>query len=224
LTKEFKEYYFNKNDDKLKELIKDLTEPFQFISLGLAKVDYLEKTELGLKTIIINNPILFDASCSGIQHISALTLDKNLAKYTNVISYEDDPQNQLPEDLYTFALNIIREKLGNSNRDILRNISLNRKIIKRSIMTIPYNISMTGIGEQIAEHFTKTWEFKQYIYIVPETATINGKKASLYSKDFGELTKVIYEVLTTDIPSLKNLTSYFKEIITVLNQLKIPIT
>src|ERR1700679_3765098 len=36
--------------------------------------------------------------------------------------------------------------------------------------------------------------------------------------------KVIYEVLTKDIPSLKNLTNYFKDVITVLNQLNIPIT
>jgi hypothetical protein len=55
-------------------------------------------------------------------------------------------------------------------------------------MTIPYNISMTGIGEQI-----------------PETATINGQKCYLYSKYFGELTKVIYEVLTKDILSLKKI-------------------
>jgi hypothetical protein len=81
-------------------------------------------------------------------------------------------------------------------------------------MTTPYNISMTGIGEQIAEHFYKIWELKQYVYTVPETATIiNGQKCYLYSKDFDELTKVIYEVLTKDIPSFKNLTNYFKEII-----------
>ena len=223
ITNEFKEYTLNKNENKLNELIKDLSEPFQFISIGLAKIDYLEKERLGLKTII-NNPILFDASCSGIQHISALTLDKNLAKYTNVISYDDSPKTQLPEDFYTFALNIIRKKLANSKNELLRNISLNRQIIKRSVMTIPYNISMTGIGEQIEEHFSKTWELNQYVYTVPETATINGQKCYIYSKDFGELTKVIYEVLTKDIPSLKNLTNYFKEIITVLNNLNLPVT
>jgi len=223
ITNEFKKYTLNKNENKLNELIKDLSEPFQFISIGLAKIDYLEKERLGLKTII-NNPILFDASCSGIQHISALTLDTNLAKYTNVISYDGSPKTQLPEDFYTFSLNIIRKKLTNSKNELLRNISLNREIIKRSVMTIPYNISMTGIGEQIEEHFSKTWELKQYVYTVPETATINGQKCYLYSKDFGELTKVIYEVLTKDIPSLKNLTNYFKEIITVLNTLNLPVT
>ena len=223
ITKEFKEYTLNKNENKLNELIKDLSEPFQFISIGLAKIEYLEKEKLGLKTII-NNPILFDASCSGIQHISALTLDKNLARYTNVISYDEAPKSQLPEDFYTFALNIIKDKLAKSKSELLRNISLNRQIIKRSVMTIPYNISMTGIGEQIAEHFTKTWELKQYVYIVPESATNNGQKCYIYSKDFGELIKIIYEVLTKEIPSLKNLTNYFKEIITVLNQLNLPVT
>jgi hypothetical protein len=57
---------------------------------------------------------------SGIQLIYAFTLDKNLAKYTNVISYEDYPKNQLPEDLYTFALNIIRDKLANSKNEVIK--------------------------------------------------------------------------------------------------------
>ncbi len=68
---------------------------------------------------------------------------------------------------------------------------------------------------------------KKYVYIVPESATINAQKCYFYKKDFGELIKVIYDVLTKDIPSLKNLTNYFKEIITVLNQLNqlnLPVT
>ena len=64
ITNDFKEYEYilNKNEDKLNELIKDISEPFQFISIGLAKIDYLEKDKLGLKSTI-NNPILFDTSC-----------------------------------------------------------------------------------------------------------------------------------------------------------------
>lgn len=211
------------NNEKLNALIKDLSEPFQFISIGLAKMQYLKSEVKGLKCII-NNPVLFDASCSGIQHISALTLDKNLAKYTNVITDNCNPEKELPEDFYTYALNRIRDKLSKSDNEVLRNIGLNRKIIKRSVMTIPYNISMTGIGEQLEEHFSKIWELKQYVYIVPETATLNGEKAYLYSFEFGTLTKIIYEVLTKDIPSLNYLTSYFKNIIKLLNNLNLPIT
>lgn len=63
ITNEFKLYALDKNENKLKELIQNISEPFQFISLGLAKMEYLEKTNLNLKNISINNPILFDASC-----------------------------------------------------------------------------------------------------------------------------------------------------------------
>ena len=43
-------------------------------------------------------------------------------------------------------------------------------------MTIPYNIYRTSMGVQIAEHFYNRGQLKQYVYIVPETATINGQK------------------------------------------------
>jgi DNA-directed RNA polymerase len=211
------------NDEKLNALIKDLSEPFQFISIGLAKMEYLNNEVKGLKCII-NNPILFDASCSGIQHISALTLDKNLALYTNVITNTRNPEKELPKDFYSYALKKIRDKLSKSDSEVLRNIKLNRKIIKRSVMTIPYNISLTGIGEQLEEHFSKLWELKQYVYVIPETATLNSKKAYLYSFEFGILTKIIYEVLTKDIPSLNSLTIYFKDIIQLLNNLNLPVT
>jgi DNA-directed RNA polymerase len=91
-------------------------------------------------------------------------------------------------------------------------------------MTIPYYISMTGIGDQIEEHLSKTWELSQYLYVIPESATVNGKKVYLYSYQYGILIKIIYEVLTKELPSLKNLTNYFKEIITLLNELNLPVT
>jgi hypothetical protein len=56
----FKEYTLNKNDENLNELLiliqiqiqkqKDLSEPFQFISIGLAKIDCLENERLGLNS------------------------------------------------------------------------------------------------------------------------------------------------------------------------------
>jgi DNA-directed RNA polymerase len=46
---------------------------------------------------IINNPILFDASCSGIQHISALTLEKNLATKVNLITNSQTPEQDMPD-------------------------------------------------------------------------------------------------------------------------------
>jgi hypothetical protein len=101
-----------------------------------------------------------------------------------------DPEAQ------TIALNIniLRDKLANSKSELLRNISLNRQIKKkqkRSVITIPYNIPMISTGEQIAEYFSKRWELKQYVYIVPETAPIGGQKCYFYSTDFFDLIKVM---------------------------------
>lgn len=57
-----------------------ISEPFQFVSILLTKINLINH-----ENMIVYNPILFDASCSGIQHIAALTLEKELAKNVNVL-------------------------------------------------------------------------------------------------------------------------------------------
>jgi len=227
ITEQFLEaaldYLNNLSNDKLNKLIVNISEPFQFISIGLAKLDYLKATEDNNKCII-RNPILFDASCSGIQHISALTLDTNLAKYTNVITNKENPSQEIPEDFYIYSVELINEKLKKSDNPNIQKIKLNRKIIKRTVMTIPYNISLNGIGEQLQEHLKKIWVLNNYEFIIPENISVDGLSFTITSKEFGLLTKLVYNVLTTEIPSLKKLTNYFKNIINILNSINIPIT
>jgi DNA-directed RNA polymerase len=81
----------------------------------------------------ITNPILFDASCSGIQHISALTLDKNLATYSNVFTDKLNPSAEIPEDFYKYALGLINNKLLKSTNPNIKNIKLKRNIIKNRL-------------------------------------------------------------------------------------------
>jgi DNA-directed RNA polymerase len=208
------------------ELIANVSEPFQLLSIGLAIKDHYFATEEGRK-VKITNPILFDASCSGIQHISALTLDRNLASYSNVFTDKFNPSAELPEDFYKYALGLINEKFLKSKDPNILNIKLKRNIIKRTVMTIPYNISVTGIGEQLEEHFKKSWVLNKNKnkceIIIPGELSLNGKSFSITSKEFGLFTKLIYDVLTKDVPSLKTLTNYFKEIINTLNSLELPV-
>jgi DNA-dependent RNA polymerase len=215
--------YLNKNSkDGLKNLINKVSEPFQYISIGLAKTDYLINQKAG-KISIIRNPILFDASCSGIQHISALTLDKNLAKYSNVFTDKLNPSAEIPEDFYKYALELINDKLLKSENPNIKNIKLKRNTIKRTVMTIPYNISLTGIGEQLEEHFKKVWILNKYEFFIPDELALNGKSFSITSREFGLFTKIIFEILSKDIPSLKNLTNYFKNIINISNRINLPV-
>ena len=72
----------SKNNIKyVEDNLDKISEPFQFISIMVAKLSTLNNPEQA-----ISNPILFDASCSGIQHIASLTLEKELAKNVNVYS------------------------------------------------------------------------------------------------------------------------------------------
>lgn len=41
--------------------------------------------------IILNNPILFDASCNGLQHLAALTREVEIAVKTNLIHLDNSP-------------------------------------------------------------------------------------------------------------------------------------
>jgi len=175
-------------------------------------------------TTKISNPILFDASCSGIQHIASLTLEQELAKNVNVYTESSDPSFDYPQDFYIYALGKIRDSLSVSEIETLRDIKLNRKIIKRSVMTIPYNISLTGIGEHLLEHFEVIWVFKERFVKIPGSASYSGKDLYLNTSEFGNLTKLIYFVLTKELPSLKNLSEYFNSMIDIFVRLNLPIT
>jgi carbonic anhydrase len=49
-------------------------------------------------------------------------------------------------------------------------------------MTIPYNISLNGIGEQLEK---KIWKLDKYDFIIPGELSVNGKSFSMTNKEFG---------------------------------------
>ena len=203
----------------IEQNIKKISEPFQFISTMIAKIATLNNPD-----IPISNPILFDASCSGLQHIASLTLEQELARNVNVFTNSKKPSNDYPQDFYLYALGKIKEKLLLSDIETLRDIKLDRKMIKRSVMTIPYNISLTGIGEHLMEHFQETWVLNYRYIIIPGQATYSGKSLCLTPQQFGQLTKIVYFVLTKELPSLKSLGEYFDKMLDIFIDLGLPIT
>lgn len=95
----------------------------------------------------------------------------------------------------------------------IRKIKLDRSLIKKTVMTIPYNISLTGVGEQLNEHFKFVKEGNKTFVLVNETNTHDGKKMFLTPREFGLLTKIVYTVLTQKMPSLKALTDYLNDLV-----------
>lgn len=93
----------------IEDNIERISEPFQFLSIIYAKLSHMKNNKT-----IISNAILFDASCSGIQHIASLTLEKELSKNVNAYSESLNPDDDYPQDFYIYALEKIRIKLRNS--------------------------------------------------------------------------------------------------------------
>jgi DNA-directed RNA polymerase len=85
-------------------------------------------------------PVGIDATCSGLQHLSALTLNRSAAEQVNVVP---TPQ---PSDAYRTvaeaAVPLLPEHLAEQ---------VDRKLTKRVVMTLPYGATYKGAKKQIEE-------------------------------------------------------------------------
>ena len=212
---------FNNNKEKFNiEYLNHSKEPFQFISILFALESYICARAQN-KELIIQNPILFDASCSGIQHLSALTRELDLAIKTNVVG--KGLTKELPEDFYSYAASLIQEELDLSSNNELRSIKVNRNLIKKSVMTIPYNISLIGVKEQLKEYFVPHQILNYKGYLLSAEFSKENTPVFLNSKSINEFTVVVYKVLTEKLPSLKALNQYLNSLVTILSKLNQPI-
>ena len=106
-------------------------------------------------------PVFLDATCSGIQHISALIKDYELGSRVNlfkVINKEDQIGDIYSDILGPINDEINRFGLGRDNTDSYYNfkfIKLNRSIVKQSIMTKVYNVTNYGIAKQLENKLAK---------------------------------------------------------------------
>ena len=111
-------------------------EPWCFLA---AAIEFYEcvitktKTTSGL-------PVGVDATCSGLQHLSALALDKTAAEMVNVVPTEK------PSDGYAIvaakAKEVLPERLHKE---------ITRKTCKRTVMTTPYGVTENSAREYIRQ-------------------------------------------------------------------------
>ena len=172
---------------------------------------------------LIKLPVFLDATCSGIQHLAALLRDENLGFHVNL-----NKQNNFtkPEDLYTMFLKPINEEINRVGREDpkfsnLSFIELNRKIVKKPIMTKPYNATVLGMKESLVETLEKQKINKETKHIVP---TIEGNTTLLSSIEIMKIAMIIYNIIYSEFPSLKLIYDYFIDMAKILNKLNMPIT
>ena len=138
-----------------KSLLEAADDPLLFTACAFELKGYLENPDKFISRL----PILLDATCNGLQHLSAMVHDMNLAEKVNLLKSNE---TAAPRDLYSEIIPTIKkdilELVESSEKDSnLKNININRKFVKRGIMTITYGATARGIYDAIKrEHFVKT--------------------------------------------------------------------
>lgn len=171
-------------------------------------------------------PILFDCSCSGIQHLSSLCADLTIAKMVNVLptGHRSDIYSIAAKYVEDYILETVDPKIS-LYRDDLTKLNINRSIMKIPIMTIPYNISLSGISEKIQSTIVShtVWEDKKiYYYIKPEFVK-NRDSLVINGNCFGGLVKCIFTSLYNIAPPIQVLVKYFTSITKLLKEIDKPI-
>ena len=209
---------FKQPNSKLNEYIqeKDLND------LNFFKADkpfelLLLLSELNSDSKISHIPIRIDATCSGIQHIAALVRDPVLGHYTN-LSY-----NLIPQDIYSYISDKFNEIIQNpfsnkfnhidhnvlaflvENKESLLNMGLDRKIFKKIVMTIPYNISQFGFSKYIFDQFEFDPGSNSYFY--------NNSFIKVKHPFINQLSINLFKLMKSDILGFKIILQFLNFII-----------
>nr|YP_010130216.1 DNA-directed RNA polymerase [Clavaria fumosa]QPZ51118.1 DNA-directed RNA polymerase [Clavaria fumosa] len=126
--------------------------PLLFLSSCLELIDYINNPNEFKSRL----PIYKNATCSGLQPLSSMLNDSNLAKHVNIIKSNRD---ELPNDVYAMMVDTINHEINeiiNKKPEYanIGNLKINIKFIKRDIMTIPYGATIRGIFNQLkSDHF-----------------------------------------------------------------------
>ncbi|MDM0006473.1 hypothetical protein QTI51_09460 [Variovorax sp. J22G73] len=145
-------------------------------------------------------PVRLDATCSGIQHLSAMMKDSLSATFVNVL-----PTGKR-EDIYGYVCAKAKDRIANdavSHQDpAVRAVALmwldkiERKTVKRAVMTTPYGVTAPGIKNQlIADGFCDHFE-----------NGVERYRAAEYLKD------VVISALDANIGAPRAAMAYFQQV------------
>lgn len=116
-------------------------EPWAFLAAAYAWTDIKN----GAKETYL--PVYVDGRCNGLQHLSAMSRDEEAAKAVNV-AFTDQP-----EDIYTRVAKKLEEIVAadTSPWATYWQGKIDRKIVKKPVMTTPYGVTPEGIKRQMKD-------------------------------------------------------------------------
>ena len=217
-----------------KEFILASDSPISFTAFCLEMIK-LEKN----RKVEINMPVFIDATCSGIQHISALIGDRELASKVNLIL--NPTKSEKPEDLYLSLVDPINKAINDFGKEhpdyrSLSELHLTRKILKQPIMTLNYNVSVFGMKEQLFNKL-KVENFSESNNTIKDGSssiskiknikiighTKDNKEIILTNRDLIQISMIIKDIIFIEYPALKKVYDYFIEIAILMKKLDLSI-
>lgn len=136
----------------------DADSPFSFLA---ACFEYAGYTNQG-KYYVSHLPIAMDGSNNGLQHFSTMLRDPIGGKATNVIP------SDTPQDIYMEVVKAVNEELAlrvleNKKMNQLTyeahaewwSGKINRSLVKRNVMTVPYSVTLRGMVGQLLQEYKK---------------------------------------------------------------------
>lgn len=126
-------------------------------------------------------PISMDGSCNGLQHYAALGRDVEGGTQVNLVP------NSRPQDVYSGIADLVRQKIramadeGDEVAQLLRD-KVSRKVVKQTVMTSVYGVTLIGARQQIQNRLAEMKE-------VPEDKLFvaSMKLASLTLSSLGDI-------------------------------------
>lgn len=123
--------------------------PFQFLAACFELSSALTQGP----TFVSRLPISFDGSCSGLQHLSAMMRDEKTARLVNLM-----PQDA-PQDIYETIAKLVKPRVESDIEyyedthlaQMWLKEGIDRKVVKRNVMTYVYGSSAWGMAEQQRE-------------------------------------------------------------------------
>lgn len=137
--------------------------PFCFIATCMALMDALEGRPVHI-------PCSYDGSCSGLQHLAAMSRGETEARLVNLVSLKE------PQDIYQTVANRVREKAqvdlsseetivfkDKETKEVTRVVrvadlarllldyGVSRSLVKRNVMTYSYSSKRSGMQDQLME-------------------------------------------------------------------------
>lgn len=124
-------------------------DPLQFLAWCLEYRDYVLDND---GSFVSHLPISMDGSCNGLQNLSALFRDQIGGQATNLTA------NKVMEDIYRRVAEAATVRLSamafdDEEHERLRKLwlehGINRKVVKRSVMTTPYGVTLLSATDYV---------------------------------------------------------------------------